>query len=341
MARKPTVSRTYQNGLLDSTHWEHYKPRQDDIVISTSIKAGTTWMQRICAALVFQTSELEQPVDASSPWLDMRNSLPDLVQPMLEAQTHRRFIKSHLPLDAIPYFDQVKYIVVGRDARDVFMSLVPHHYNVAPGTMQLLNTRNPEERLALMKELGRQPGPQETAAILKLAEWEGEDIPTLQDMDIRDIWKLWITRSLFSWEQDGYPYWSHFYHLNSWWQFKHLDNILFIHYADMLKDLDGQMRRVSEWLDIPVNEDIWSSLVDSATFETMKRQHEDTAPAVTHKIWKDPKDFFHKGTNGRWRDVLNEEDLKLYEDRKAKSLAPDAAAWLENGSLVSGYPESS
>ena len=109
MPKRPSVTRVYQNAMLDSTYWDHYEPREDDIVISTSMKAGTTWMQRICAALVFQSAELEQPVDAISPWLDMRNSLPDAIQPVLEAQTHRRFIKSHLPLDATPYFEQVKY----------------------------------------------------------------------------------------------------------------------------------------------------------------------------------------------------------------------------------------
>lgn len=39
-------------------------------------------------------------------------------------QTDRRFIKSHLPQDATPYFDEVHYIIVGRDARDVFISMV-------------------------------------------------------------------------------------------------------------------------------------------------------------------------------------------------------------------------
>ena len=338
MGDKPTVTRVYQNAMLDSTYWEHYKPRPDDIVISTSMKAGTTWMQRICAALVFQTPKLEQPVDATSPWLDMRNSLPDLVLPALEAQTHRRFIKSHLPLDATPYFEQVQYIVVGRDARDVFMSMVPHHHNVTPEMLRMVNARDGEERLAVMKELGEEPTPEETAAIRKLARWESEDVPDLLDMDIRDIWKAWITTSPFPWEQDGYPYWSHFYHLNSWWQYRHLDNILFVHYSDLLKDLDGQMRRVSDWLGIPVDESIWPSLVDSATFETMKEQHQDTAPAVTHNIWKDPKKFFHKGTNGRWRDVLTEDDLALYEDLNSRALSPDAARWLEEGSLSAGYP---
>jgi aryl sulfotransferase len=41
--------------------------------------------------------------------------------------------------------------------------------------------------------------------------------------------------------------------------------------------------------------------------------------------------FFHKGTNGRWRDVLTEEDLALYETAAAR-LDPELRSWLEAGS---------
>ncbi|MPZ73327.1 MAG: hypothetical protein GEU74_08870 [Nitriliruptorales bacterium] len=55
-------------------------------------------------------------------------SLP--VEPILEAldaQSHRRFVKSHLAADGVPFWDEVCYIVVGRDTRDVFMSLWNHY----------------------------------------------------------------------------------------------------------------------------------------------------------------------------------------------------------------------
>ena len=46
------------------------------------------------------------------------------------------------------------------------------------------------------------------------------------------------------------------------------------------------------------------------------------------------KTFFHKGTNGRWRDVLTDQDLELYEDAKARVLEPDCARWLEAGGAL-------
>jgi hypothetical protein len=40
--------------------------------------------------------------------------------------------------------------------------------------------------------------------------------------------------------------------------------------------------------------------------------------------------FFNKGTNGRWRDVLTDDDLALYEGAAA-ALDPTLRAWLEGG----------
>jgi hypothetical protein len=46
--------------------------------------------------------------------------------------------------------------------------------------------------------------------------------------------------------------------------------------------------------------------------------------------------FFHRGTNGRWRDVLNEEQLARHDELVAAHLPRDAASWLEQGSLALG-----
>ena len=64
----------------------------------------------------------------------------ELVLNGLAAQTGRRFIKTHLPLDGLPYRPDVQYVVVGRDARDVFMSLLNHWGNHTPAFYQILNT---------------------------------------------------------------------------------------------------------------------------------------------------------------------------------------------------------
>ena len=41
--------------------------------------------------------------------------------------------------------------------------------------------------------------------------------------------------------------------------------------------------------------------------------------------------FFFKGTNGRWRDVLGPGQLAMLERAKARVMAPDCAAYMEQG----------
>ncbi len=57
----------------------------------------------------------------------------------LEAQRHRRFIKSHLAADGLRFFPRSKYIVVGRDTRDVFMSLFNHYSSYTDMMFELFN----------------------------------------------------------------------------------------------------------------------------------------------------------------------------------------------------------
>ena len=144
---------------MDSTRWDAYSPRDDDIVISTSIKSGTTWMQVIVRELIVHGLDSHEasiserippqrvppdrrplPDNGSSFWLEatFTREIGTLYE-TLEAQQHRRFIKTHLPLDGLPFYSQVKYLVVGRDARDVFMSLWNHYAHYTDDFYQRIN----------------------------------------------------------------------------------------------------------------------------------------------------------------------------------------------------------
>ena len=295
----------YQNHHMDSTRWNYFEHRPGDIIISTSYKTGTTWMQTIVAALL--DPDVEVPLGAidRSPWLDNRWVPLELMLNGLSAQTARRFVKSHLPLDGLPYYNDAQYVVVARDPRDVFMSLLNHWGNHTPMFFQMLNNIP-----------GRVGAP--------FPEFEG-DIPTR--------WREWITRGWFAWESDGYPYWSHLHHCATWWEYRRLPNIRLVHYADLLADLEGQMRGIAQYLGIDVPESRWPHVVSSCRFETMKRDAAVVAKGMEFS-WKGGSDtFFHKGTNGRWRDVLTDADLALYAHAMQR-LPKDCARWLEEGGAI-------
>jgi hypothetical protein len=119
----PQVTRTYQNHVLDSTHWQHYQPRTDDMIVSTSYKSGTTWTQEIVRQLLFCGQDVPERdaigLGQLSPWIERRRAPLDEMLASLDAQQHRRSLKTHLALDGLRFFPQVKYIVVGRDAREL------------------------------------------------------------------------------------------------------------------------------------------------------------------------------------------------------------------------------
>ncbi len=101
--------RDYRAWAIDSRRWTNYRPRPDDVVIATYPKCGTTWVQRIIALLVFQTPE-PKPIMQISTWIDRRFGEPiEAVLAEIEAQEHRRFLKSHLPFDSLPFYSEVKY----------------------------------------------------------------------------------------------------------------------------------------------------------------------------------------------------------------------------------------
>jgi len=309
--RIPTVKRVYSNHHLDSTRWDAYAPRAGDLIVTTSYKSGTTWAQQILSWLLRGDAAAVLDMREISPWVDacfMGVEKEDLRE-SVAALPDRRFLKSHLPLDGLPYYPEVHYIIVGRDPRDVFMSLHNHYRNYTDLIYEIMNDR---ERLV------------------------GEPIASCPE-DPRVLWRDWITRGCFPWESEGYPFWANMGHTQSYWEYRRLPNFLFLHYSDMLADLEGTVRQIVEFAGIDASEERIRQTVDETTFARVKQRVE----ALPEE--EDPSriafrggagSFFYKGVNGRWRDVLTEEDLALYDAAKARVLSPDCAAWLERGGPI-------
>ena len=312
MNDKPTIEHVYEHFIMDSTRWRNFKPRDSDILVCTSYKAGTTWTQMICALLIHQTSDLPTSLAELSPWLDMRTASVDEVLEVFEAQNHRRFIKTHTALDGLPYYENVTYLYCGRDPRDVFMSM-QHHQS---------NTDMPH----LAQVLGAQ------GIVL--------EAPPPMPADINDRFKLWMTHASFPWEQDGLPFWSHFHHGETFWKHRQLPNVHFLHYADLKADLEGQMRRLAGLLAITVPEAKWPELVRAATFADMKANADKRAPDTNHGAWLSNSAFFNKGENEQWRGALSSESQQLYQDIARTRYDPIYIDWLERGSAAAGDPKS-
>jgi aryl sulfotransferase len=300
------AQREYRTWVMDSRRWEHFRPRAGDVVVTTYPKCGTTWMQRIVNLLIFQSPE-PRPVSQLSPWYEMRIGLPvEVMNEALEAQSHRRAVKSHLPLDGLPLYDEVRYIHVARDGRDACLSFHNHGTGFTAETLSRLDKAGRED-----PEIGK-PFPRLPA-------------------DPADYFHLWLTTSHLRGFSEGYQNVSFFAFQKSYWDERMRPNLLMMHYSDLKRDLAAEMRRVAAFLGIEIAAELWPSLVEAASFETMKSQGDQLMPQVT-ALFEGGKDrFFHKGQAGRWKDIFRTEDLALYEEKLKNTLAPECIDWLEHG----------
>jgi aryl sulfotransferase len=302
----PNCERVYRNWVFDSTRWRGFEPRNGDVIVAPPYKTGTTWLQMMCALLIHGSANLPAPLGELSPWLDFQGEPVDDVLANYRNQTFRRIVKTHTPLDGLPYYKEVDYIFCGRAPLDVFMSMQNHLANL-----------NIERNIKLLKAQGIDPGP----------------MPLLPD-DVNERFALWMSVGGFEWEKDGAPLWSLFRHTETFWNHRSLKNIHFFHYADLKNDLPGEMRRLAGVLGVEVDEASWGSLVDAATFKSMKARADQVAPDVKVGVWRDNQKFFNRGENEQWRGVLNEESVKLYREHTRRNYDPAMIAWLEQGAAA-------
>ena len=193
----PQKTREFYNHHFDSSIWNDFKFRDDDIIISTYAKSGTTWMQQIIAQLLFN-GEAGLEVSEMSPWMDLRVPPKEIKLAEVELQKHRRFVKTHLPVDALVFSEKAKYIYIGRDGRDVVWSLYNHHINANEKWYDALNNS---------------PG----------LIGPPIDKPT---EDVAEYFRDWL-------DKDGFPFWSFWDNLRTWWPIKDLPNVHFVHFENL------------------------------------------------------------------------------------------------------------
>ena len=305
------ASRHVRDFICDSRNWDNYRPRPGDVVVATAPKVGTTWTQRIVSLLIFQTPEARPIGPPVSPWIDCRFQIPiEVALGIIEGQQHRRFLKSHLPFDALPVYDEVRYIHVGRDPRDACTSFMDHFNNFTADAWADV------DRVGLGDPtIGRtMPRPPKTT---------------------REFFDYWLDEG----NRQGAPMADMFFRIErSYWAERQRPNLLMVHYNDLKADLAGEMRRIAAFLEIEVAQTLWPALIDAATFATMKRDGAVVLEGMEHAFRGGYETFLNKGTNERWRGVLTEADLARYAARLATETTPALAQWLAQGRHAAGDP---
>jgi aryl sulfotransferase len=297
MSAYPKKTREMHSHHFDSTIWNDVAFRDDDIIISTYAKSGTTWVQQIVSQLLFN-GQTGLPVAEMSPWLDLRVPPKHIKLAEIEKQTHRRFLKTHLPVDALVFSPKARYIYIGRDGRDVVWSMYNHHANANQAWYEALNDTP-----------GRVGPPIERPP-----------------ESIRQYFQDWMDR-------DGHPFWPFWENIRSWWEIRTLPNVLLLHFENLKQDMPGEIRRVAAFLGVPIDESKWPDILNHCSFDYMKANATASVP-LGGAFWDGgAQTFINKGVNGRWREVLSTEDNGNYEKRAVAELGPDCARWLNSGEM--------
>ncbi len=294
MSSRVIPSKTWEmhNHHIDSTVWNDFAFRDGDIVIANWGKSGTTWLQQIVGQMLFGPDP-DLAAHDLSPWVELRAPPKAEKLAALEAQTHRRFLKTHLPISALRFSDRANYIYIARDGRDVVWSLYNHHVNANALWYRALN------------------------------DTPGRIGPPIAPppADIRQYFREWL-------QLDGYPFWPFWDNVRGWWDARTLPNVMFIHYADLKRDMSGVMKTLARYLGVEVDAADWPAIERYCSFDWMKANAAKVAP-LGGAVWDGGAEtFIHKGTNGRWRDVLSAEDSAAYEARALAELGDECATWL-------------
>ena len=228
----------------------------------------------------------------------------------LAAQTHRRFIKTHAPLDGLPLHADVTYLVVGRDPRDVMISWEHHAANMDFARLLALRAA------AVGKE-----------NLAELPAWHvpfGDPVERLPSFVADET--SWVPPTLA----------SVLHHLDTGWQHRRDPNVALFHYADLTADLAGELLRLAGVLGIPCSPERARELAPEASLERMRERAVEVAPGAPQARLKDTRAFFRSGGTGEWCACLSAADLAAYEARVAELVDPELAAWAHSGRLASG-----
>lgn len=299
---------SYRSAMSDNSRWERFEHRPGDIVISTPPKSGTTWTQMLCALMIFDGPTFPTKLDGLSPWLDFSIRSEDEVFEILDRQTHRRFIKTHTPLDGLPLRDDVHYVVVGRDPRDVLVSMEHHMDNLDIDVFF-----------------------RHRAEAVGLDDLDDYDPPSPPEPDPAVRFRNFMNAEPSP--SGGPSLATVLHHLQTGWE-RHdvAANIGLFHFLDYQRDLVSEMARLAQLCAIDIDRSRLVELAPEAGIGRMRGRASEVAPDISKsEHWKDPANFFRSGTSGEWYPRTTSADRSRYDERVAELVPEDLAIWAHQG----------
>lgn len=280
--------RDYFGKVTNTDIWRDFALRADDVIVTTPPKCGTTWTLNIVMMLIRGKVVPDAGNRETAPWLDSAFRDRPAIARFLDGLERWRCIKSHTPMDGIPYATEPTYIVVYRHPADVHFSFRSHAENMKENT--LVHMFPPNERVVFLNFVGGAMS-EEDADLLTLASLVNHYAQAKARAAGGNV---------------------HFFHYTDMsrdlrGQIARLAKIMNVTLSpQLLDDLSeantfASMRHVVE--------------------QSETRFHESSP-------FRDQASFFNSGTSNKWKGRLSDADLEQFEARIAALLPPEDAAWL-------------
>jgi hypothetical protein len=326
----------YCSLMTDNRRWDALKFREGDIIITAPSRCGVTWTQRLVSLLVFDGPDLPGPLSTVSPWVDQTLRPIEEVVATLDAQRHRRFVKTHTPLDGLVLDGHVTYIGMGRDPRDAAVSQLFQDSNMNKERMLALHAAAVPPHLRVGPPVsGLRPGPPPGPAPFP---FPGPAPGAGGEPSIADEFRHWMEGPAAPPPGMGFmppkgmgSLANVLHHFGTVWEWRHLPNVALFHYADYHADLVGELRRLAGVLGISLSRDRATELARHATFDAMRTRAAEVAPNTTDGIWRSDEGFFRSGRVGEWQDIFTEAEHRRYYDRINQLAPADLLAWAHEG----------
>ncbi|MGR3614764.1 MAG: sulfotransferase domain-containing protein [Paracoccaceae bacterium] len=284
--------RDYSGPVTNTDIWSDFVLRPDDVIVDTPPKCGTTWMLNIVMILIHGKPFPDAGGSHNAPWLDCAFRDRQEIKAFLDGLERRRCIKSHTPMDGIPFGDGPIYVVVYRHPVDAHFSFRKRVHNMKVDWLDFLFEGSEQDDFR------------------RFVNAPASDAGT-DDLTVASIANHFLQARKR--QQNG--------------------NVHFFHYADMTRDLSGQISRLANLMSVDLSPETLAGITQATTFSTMRkvveqsdrRFHEDSP-------FHDLADFYASGTSNKWEGRLTEEDMRAYSSRMSEFLSAEDIRWLENGS---------
>ena len=194
--------------------------KSGDVIISGGAKSGTTWLMNILHQLRSGGDDSFDDIQEMVPWLDQLMYPGQTWDDMLHRLKQEKGFSSELPFHVfkthehpptLPVKDQVKYVVLIRNATDIFASIKPFFASFSDAYRGM---------------------------------WGGFPPMFANDDAFYDFWLKNAGGGVSGFKQFYVEF------VKEWWPYRNQPNVFFLHYSDMRNDFPGSLDRLCDFLKV-------------------------------------------------------------------------------------------